>query len=35
MKVTISRKSNGRTVVRLILGSLLTLSLEFPSGRKP
>ena len=35
MKLTIRKKSNGRTIISLILGTMMTLSLEFPSGRKP
>jgi hypothetical protein len=35
MKITIRRKANGRTSVRLMIGSLLSVTLEFPSGRKP
>jgi hypothetical protein len=32
MKMTITRKTNGRTVVRIVFGSLMTLTLEYPSG---
>ncbi len=35
MRITVHRKANGRTVVRLSIGSLLSVTLEFPSGRKP
>jgi hypothetical protein len=35
MKITVRRKANGRTVVSFVVGTLITFSLEFPSGRKP
>jgi hypothetical protein len=35
MKLTVRRKTNGRTIISLVFGTMMILSLEFPSGRKP
>jgi hypothetical protein len=35
MKLRIRRKTNGRTIISFVFGTMMTLSLEFPSGRKP
>jgi hypothetical protein len=35
MKLTVRRKANGRTVISLIVGTMMTLLLEYPSGSRP
>jgi hypothetical protein len=35
MKIKVRHKANGRTIISLVIGTMMTLSLEFPSGCKP
>jgi hypothetical protein len=35
LKIIVRRKANGRTIISLICGTMMVLSLEFPSGSRP